>query len=43
MDGWMDGWMDGLLFNQWIDHNNIEGERYSNMIEFKIHSGILRI
>ena len=23
-DGWMDGWMDGLLYNQWIDHNNIE-------------------
>ena len=23
----MDGWMDGLLYNQWIDHNNIVGER----------------
>ena len=22
-----DGWMDGLLYNQWIDHNNIVGER----------------
>ena len=21
------GWMDGLLYNQWIDHNNIVGER----------------
>ena len=21
----MDGWMDGLLYNQWIDHNNIVG------------------
>ena len=23
----VDGWMDGLLFNQWIDHNSIVGER----------------
>ena len=23
----MDGWMDGLLYNQWIDRNNIVGER----------------
>ena len=23
----MDGWMDGLLYNQWIDHNNIVSER----------------
>ena len=30
----MDG-MDGLLYNQWIDHNNISGERYVNMIKFK--------
>ena len=22
-----EGWMDGLLYNQWIDHNNIVGER----------------
>ena len=22
------GWMDGLLYNQWIDHNNIGGERW---------------
>ena len=20
-------WMDGLLYNQWIDHNNIVGKR----------------
>ena len=22
-----DGWMHGLLYNQWIDHNNIVGKR----------------
>ena len=36
-------WLDGLLYNQWIDHNSIVGERYVSMIKFIIHSGVLRI
>ena len=32
-----DGWIDGLLCNQCIDLSNIVGERYVNMIHFKIH------
>ena len=28
--GQMGGWIDSLLYNQWIDHDNIFGERYVN-------------
>ena len=31
------GWIDGLLCNQCIDLSNTVGERYVNMINFKIH------
>ena len=35
--------MDGLLYNHLINHNNIVGEWYVNIIKFRIHSGILCI